>query len=114
VPGPFVAKWSAYGANLATASPAAIAVTLGSLAILMAWPRVSRRIPAPIVAILAASVAVSALGLPVETIGTRFGPIHASIPAPHLPDLSLERIRELFSPAVTVALLAAIESLLSA
>jgi SulP family sulfate permease len=71
-------------------------------------------VPAPIVAILAASVAVAALGLPVETIGSRFGEIHAAIPAPRLPTITLDRVRELFSPAVTVALLAAIESLLSA
>jgi sulfate permease, SulP family len=114
VPAPFLAKWKAYAASLPTASPAAIGVAVGSLALLIVWPKVSRRIPGPIVAILAASVAVAALGLPVETIGTRFGEIHAAIPAPSLPPLSLDRVRELFSPAVTVALLAAIESLLSA
>lgn len=105
VPAPFAAKWAAYAASLPTASTPTIAVALGSLGILIAWPRISRKVPGPIVAILAASVAVAALGLPVETIGTRFGAIHASIPAPHLPDVSLERVRELFSPAVTVALL---------
>jgi SulP family sulfate permease len=114
VPAPFLAKWKAYAANLPTASPAAIGVALGSLALLIVWPKISRRIPGPIVAILVASVAVAALGLPVETIGTRFGEIHAAIPAPSLPPLTLDRVRELFSPAVTVALLAAIESLLSA
>jgi SulP family sulfate permease len=114
VPGPFAAKWAAYGFSLPTASPSAIAVALGSLAILMIWPRISRRVPGPIVAILAASVAVAVLRLPVETIGSRFGEIRAALPAPRLPDLSLDRIRELFSPAFTVALLAAIESLLSA
>ena len=86
----------------------------GSLAILLGWPKVSRRVPAPIVAILLGSVLVAVLGLPVETIGTRFGEIRASIPTPRLPAVTLERIRELFSPAVTVALLAGIESLLSA
>ena len=114
VPAPFLAKWSAYAGSLPTASPAAIGVASGSLALLVLWPKVSRRIPGPIVAILAASVAVAVLGLPVETIGTRFGEIHAAIPAPSLPRVSFERVRELFSPAVTVALLAAIESLLSA
>ena len=114
VPGPFASKWVAYAANLPTASPPAIAVALGSLAILLVWPRISRRVPGPIVAILAASVVVAALGLPVETIGSRFGELRAAIPAPRFPDLSLDRVRELFSPAVTVALLAAIESLLSA
>jgi sulfate permease, SulP family len=114
VPAPFVAKWEALGAHLGTASPAAVGVSAFSLLVLLVWPRVSRKIPGPIVAILLASAAVAAAGLPVETIGTRFGEIHAALPAPSLPRVTLERVRELFSPAVTVALLAAIESLLSA
>ncbi|HTY40563.1 MAG TPA: SulP family inorganic anion transporter [Thermoanaerobaculia bacterium] len=114
VPAPFVAKWEALAASLPTAAPAAVGVSLLSLAILILWPKVSRKIPGPIVAILVTSFGVAALGLPVETIGSRFGAIHASIPAPSLPPVTLERVRELFSPAVTVALLAAIESLLSA
>jgi SulP family sulfate permease len=114
VPPEFVAKWQAYAAALPTASGAAIALAAGSLAILLVWPKVSRTIPSPIVAILAASAAAAALHLPVETIGTRFGEIRASLPAPRLPAISVERVRELFSPALTVALLASIESLLSA
>jgi len=114
VPSHFLAKWQAYGAHLASASLPPMAVTAGSFLILLLWPKVSRRVPAPIVAILAASAVVAALGLPVETIGSRFGEIHASIPAPSLPAVSLDRVRELFPSAVTVALLAAIESLLSA
>ncbi len=114
LPAPFLAKWGAYAASLPTASPAAVAVAAGSLAILLAWPKVSRTVPAPIVAIVVASGLVAALGLPVETIGSRFGEIRAALPAPRMPAVSLERIRELFSPAVTVALLAGIESLLSA
>ncbi len=114
VPAAFFPKWGAYAASLPTASPAESGVAAGSLAILLFWPKISRTVPAPIVAILAASLLVAAMGLPVETIGSRFGEIHATIPAPRLPAVSLERIRELFSPAVTVALLAGIESLLSA
>ena len=114
VPGPFVAKWEALTRAMPTVSVPAVGVALGSLALLLLWPKVSRRIPAPIVAILAASAAVAAFGIPVETIGSRFGEIHATIPAPSLPPVTLERVRELFSPAITVALLAAIESLLSA
>jgi SulP family sulfate permease len=74
------------------------------------WPRG----PAPLIAMLAATVIAQVFALPVETIGSRFGGIPASLPAPHLPVLSLQRMGELFSPALTVALLAAIESLLSA
>lgn len=114
VPGPFVEKWIAYARHLEAPSLPAIGVAAGSLAILLLWPMVSRRIPSPIVAILAATALVAWLHLPIETIGSRFGEIHAAIPAPHFPELSVERIRELFSPALTIALLAAIESLLSA
>src|ERR1700730_10363205 len=114
VPTPFLEKWAAYAARFSTASPAAIAVSAGSLALLLLWPKISRRVPGPIVAILLATIAVAAFHIPVETIGSRFGEIHAAIPAPRFPTLSVEGVRELFPSAVTVALLAAIESLLSA
>jgi SulP family sulfate permease len=114
VPAPFLEKWTAFATHADTMSLPALGVSLGSLAILILWPRLSTRVPAPIVAILAATVAVAALGIPAETLGSRFGEIHASIPAPHVPAISMERLRELISPALTVALLAAIESLLSA
>jgi len=114
VPAPFVAKWKALAASVPTASAEAIGVSAVSLLILLLWPYVSRKIPAPIVAILLTSVGVAFLRLPVDTIGSRFGEIHAAIPTPHIPAISPDRLRELFSPAVTVALLAAIESLLSA
>jgi SulP family sulfate permease len=114
IPAQFLAKWQDYATHLGSASLPAIGVALGSFAILLIWPKVSRKVPGPIVAILVASAAVAALGLPVETIGSRFGEIHASIPTPSLPAISLDRVRELFPSAVTVALLAAIESLLSA
>lgn len=114
VPAPFLEKWTAFATHAHTVSLPTLGVSLGSLAILILWPRLSTKVPAPIVAILAATGAVAALGIPAETLGSRFGEIHASIPAPHIPAISMERLRELFSPAVTVALLAAIESLLSA
>jgi SulP family sulfate permease len=114
VPAPFLEKWEALATAANTVSPAAVGLSLGSLAVLLLWPRISRRIPAPIVAILLATAAVSWLHLPVETIGSRFGNIPAALPAIRVPDLSAHRIRELFSPALTVALLCAIESLLSA
>ena len=114
VPASFFAKWGAYAHHLGNPSQAAIGVAAGSVAVLLLWPKVSRRIPAPVVAILAGTAAVALLHLPVETIGSRFGEIHASIPPPRFPSFSLERVRELFPSAVTVALLAAIESLLSA
>jgi SulP family sulfate permease len=75
---------------------------------------VTRKVPAPLVAMLAATVLTWALGLPVETIGSRFGGIPNMLPVPHVPEVSLARLQELLGPATTIALLAAIESLLSA
>jgi SulP family sulfate permease len=114
VPAEFLAKWAAFARAIGTISPAAVAVSAGSLAILMLWPRVSKRVPAPIVAILAGGAAVALLHLPVETIGSRFGEFPSALPTPRFPAIDPAAIAELFPAAVTVALLAAIESLLSA
>jgi SulP family sulfate permease len=114
VPAEFVAKWGVYAGALDTINPAAALLGLGTLAVLVAWPRVSRTIPAPFVALLLATVLVPVLGLDVETIGSRFGVIDAGIPRLRLPPVSFELLRELSPAAITIALLAAIESLLSA
>jgi SulP family sulfate permease len=114
VPAPFVEKWQAFARAAHTISPASVGLSAASLAVLLLWPRVSRRIPAPIVVILLATAAVAWMRLPVETIGSRFGTIPAALPAVRLPSVSVQRLRELFSPSLTVALLCAIESLLSA
>ena len=78
------------------------------------WPRISRRIPGPFVALIVATLLVQIMHLPVETIGSRFGAISASVPHPQIPHLSLAQITALVGPAFTIAMLAAIESLLSA
>jgi SulP family sulfate permease len=114
VPAPFLAKWTAFARAIGTISPAAVVVSAGSLLILLVWPRFSKRVPAPIIAILVGTAAVALLRLPVETIGSRFGAFRAGFPAPRIPAVGADTLKELFSPAVTVALLAAIESLLSA
>ena len=114
VPAPFVAKWGAYVRAFESVNPWAFAVAIGTLAIIVAWPKVSRRIPGPFVALIATTLLVQLLHLPVETIGARFGEIHAGLPRPTLPVITLERMRALAAPAFTIALLASIESLLSA
>ena len=114
VPAEFVEKIAAYGAHVGSASPAAIGVATLALAIILFWPRVSHRVPAPFVALIVTTVAAQVLDIPVETIGSRFGEISASIPMPSLPDVSFSQATALVGPAFTIALLAAIESLLSA
>jgi SulP family sulfate permease len=114
VPAPFLAKWGAYASAMSTVSPAALAVSLVALALILVWPRVSRRVPGPFVALILTTIGAHVLQLPVETIGSRFGEIAASVPHPHFPNLTLEQVTALVGPAFTIALLAAVESLLSA
>lgn len=114
VPSEFVAKWEAYAGALRTTSPTAVAITLGTVLILHFWPRVSVKVPAPFVALVVTTAVVSALHLPVETIGSRFGTVGGGLPAPHWPHVTVDTARALAGPAFTIALLAAIESLLSA
>ncbi|HKR66325.1 MAG TPA: sulfate permease [Thermoanaerobaculia bacterium] len=114
VPADFVEKWMAYGEHFHSVNWATIAIALGTLLILVVWPHVSRVVPAPFVAMIAATIVVQAFHLPVDTIGSRFGGVPSTLPAPHLPSIPWNHFRELVSPSITVALLAAIESLLSA
>jgi SulP family sulfate permease len=114
VPAEFSDKWLAYAEHIGSVNLAATGIALMSLAVLVVWPRISRMVPAPFVAMVVATVAVRFLDLPVETIGSRFGGVPSSLPTPHWPDIPWEHMREFVSPAFTVALLAAIESLLSA
>jgi sulfate permease, SulP family len=114
VPTEFVAKWREFGVSLGSLNPWALGLGLGTLAILVLWPLFSRRVPAPFVALLLGTVGAQLFHLPVETIGDRFGQIPSGLPAPHLPAISLGTMRSLAAPAFTIAVLAAIESLLSA
>src|SRR5688500_1257176 len=114
VPAEFFEKWRAYAANALSFNPSAIGVAALALAIIAFWPRLSRRVPGPFVAVIATSLLVWLTGLDVETIGTRFGAIPSSLPAPSLPRVDFATAGALVGPAFTIALLAGIESLLSA
>ena len=127
MPGDFFGILGALRAQLHTLNPWALGVALGSLAIVIGWqrwmpalgPRVQfsgklGSVPGSIVALIVATTVVGAFGLPVETIGSRFGGIPAALPALVLPDFSWESARFLLMPTITLALLGAIESLLCA
>src|SRR5207253_1757764 len=114
VPADFVGKWQAIGAHLDTIDPWALLVGLTALAIIVGWPLVNRRVPSPFVALIATTAMVQLLHFPVETIGSRFGAINAALPAPALPAVTPPQLPGLLAPAFTIALLGAIESLLSA
>lgn len=114
VPAEFVAKWQSYSTNLGSINPWAVGIALLALALIVYWPRVSTRLPSPFLALVVCTALVTLFDLPVETIGDRFGEIHATLGAPRLPRVSWEMARELVAPAFTIAMLAGIESLLSA
>lgn len=103
-----------YARNIGTINPYAVAISAGTLFIMALWPRIGRKIPGMFVALVVMTVAVRLLDLPVETIGSRFGEIHAGFPRIALPSTSLAQIRDLVGPAMAIAALGAIESLLSA
>ena len=113
-PAELVERLAAYAEHAGTLNPHAAGVTLFTLAILVFWPRLSRRVPSPLVALLAGTAAARLLDFPVETIGSRFGAIPSSLPSPVLPSVSFAELRELVGPALAIATLGAIESLLSA
>jgi SulP family sulfate permease len=114
VPSEFLPRMQMLIEHAISANWAAIAVGAGSLAIILLMPRFTKRIPGSIVALVAATLAVAMFQLPVETIGTKFGGIPRGLPAFSLPSIKLAHIIPLIPSALTVALLASIESLLSA
>lgn len=115
VPTEFGPKLWTLATHLGSTHGATVAVSAGALALILLWPRLPfRRIPAQIVALLGATLLVALFRLPVETIGTRFGGVPGGLPPVHLPHVDLARIGDLIPAATTIALLAAIESLLSA
>jgi SulP family sulfate permease len=114
VPAEFVEKIGAFAEHITTVNWQAVGLSAAAMAIILFWPRVSRRIPSPFVALVICTAATALLGLEVETIGSRFGAISFGLPAPAIPTVGLAQLRELVNPAITIALLAAIESLLSA
>lgn len=115
VPAEFFSMVETIGNALPTAHWPAIVMSIVGLVHLRLWPqRWSRHAPPRVVLLFAATAATALLDLPVETIGSRFGGIPRALPMPALPHVTLTQLRDLIVPAFTIALLAAIESLLCA
>ena len=114
VPSEFLPRMELLAANFLSVKGPALAVGAVSLAIILGMPRWTRKVPGSIVALFLTTAVVALFHLPVETIGSKFGGIPGGLPPFHLPDLKLAHIGPLLPSALTVALLAAIESLLSA
>ncbi|HKN22906.1 MAG TPA: SulP family inorganic anion transporter [Terracidiphilus sp.] len=114
VPSEFLPRMMVLAAHFATVNPYAIGLGLGTLAVLIVLPRLTRRVPASIVAVLACTAVSVFCRLPVETIGSRFGGIPRGFPHFAIPNFHAEHILPLVPVAFTVAMLAALESMLSA
>lgn len=117
-PADFAGKWVAYGRCIGTIDPWSAAVGILSVAVIAMTPRLSKKIPGSLIAIIVMTVAALLLKqfagvTSIETIGDRFS-ISNELPSAQVPDMSWETIKSLVSPAVTIAILGAIESLLSA
>lgn len=110
----FLQKWTAYGRAVSSINPFSLGIGLLTIVINGVWPRVTRRIPGTIIALLVTTVLAQWGRLPVETIATRFGAVASAFPSFRLPQISWDIVLKLGTPALTIALLAGIESLLSA
>lgn len=114
VPADFVEKWQFYVLHAGTVNYYALAIAVFTVLVSVWWPRINKRVPGTLIALILTTAAVTVFQFPVETIGSRFGSISATIGAPSLPVVSWATIRMLLAPAFTIAMLGAIESLLSA
>ena len=118
VPSEFIPKWGVYFQNFQNIDWSTLAVGLVSLLIIIVTPKISKKLPGALIAIIVVTIAVyflkDILGLNVETIGDRFGSMSNEIPTPHGFEISMATINQLLPSAFTIAVLCAIESLLSA
>ncbi len=114
VPSEFLPRMRMLAAHFESVNGTALGLGLLSLAILLLLPRFTKRVPGSIVAVVVCTVAVELFHLPVETIGSKFGGIPGGLPPFAIPDFHSEHILPLIPSAFTVAMLAALESMLSA
>lgn len=113
-PSEFIPKWEAYISHMNTTNLYTLAIGLLALIILIFWPKINKKIPGSLIALIVTTLVVFIFNLPVATIGSQFGKISSNIPMPHIPNLNLNTLKALIGPAFTIALLGGIESLLSA
>lgn len=114
VPSEFFDKWIDYSYNFSTINYYAFGTAALALFIIMIFPKITHKIPGSIVALLLTTAIVQIFHFPVETIGSKFGELPSALPSPVFPQIDFVTIKNLIGPATTIAILAAIESLLSA
>ncbi|WP_294376811.1 SulP family inorganic anion transporter [uncultured Clostridium sp.] len=114
VPSEFLPKWESYFENINTLNIWSLGIGVLCIAIIVLWPMINKTIPGSMIALIIATLIVKFMNIPIDTIGSRFTEISSAIPVPTLPSFSISTINKLFVPAVTIAILGALESLLSA
>ncbi len=114
VPADFMQKWREYFLHFDTVNTWSVAIAGGTILVSASFPKITRKIPGSLVAIILATFSVQYFHLNVETIGSKFGEIPSALPLPHFPEINFTIIQNLIRPAFTIALLGGIESLLSA
>lgn len=114
LPADFIGQWKVYWQQIGAIDPISLVMALLCTITLAVWPRITHRVPGSIVVILAATLITVQFDLPVDTIGLRFGEIPSHIPAPAFFEIDLNTVRSLLPAAFAIAMLGAIESLLSA
>ncbi len=115
----FIGKWGAYLQNISSINIHAVVIGVVAVLITVFWGKINKRIPGSLVALIVTTVSVlllqkNGIWTDVQTIGSKYSDISGKIPMPHIPDISGLDITALVEPAVTIAILAGIESLLSA
>lgn len=114
VPSEFLDKVIVYAKNIKSVNITASLIGLSAIAIMLIWPKITDKIPGSLVAIIITTAIAYFAELPINTIGSVYGELNSSFPAFHVPSISMNLIQKMLSPAFTIAVLAAIESLLSA
>ena len=114
VPAEFVEKWRIFIAHMGTVNYDALVVGLLTVLIIVLFPLITKKIPGALIALVSVTFLAACWHLPVETIGSRFGELPHVLPVPVFPHINFSTIRDLFQPALTIAILGAVESLLSA
>ncbi len=114
LPADFIGQWKVYWQQIGAIDPISLVMALLCTITMAVWPSITHRVPGSIVVILAATLIAVQFDLPVDTIGSRFGEIPSHIPAPAFFEIDLNTVRSLLPAAFAIAMLGAIESLLSA
>lgn len=114
MPVEFFEKLKLISENISSTNFSSLLIGILTIFIAILWSKKFKKIPGSLIAIILSTLIVHIFNLPVETIGSKFGDVPNMLPMPHFPNINLKLIKEMFSPALTIALLAGIESLLSA